>query len=76
MITSFVHRLRWPGGRERRIAGVAAPYQISKFEVTLGEYAEFLNAVAATDTNDLHVPDIGLILQSGPDRLSMPPAEA
>ena len=29
-------------------------YQISKFEITNAQYAEFLNAVAATDTNALY----------------------
>jgi len=29
-------------------------YRISKYEVTNAQYAEFLNAVAATDTNDLY----------------------
>lgn len=33
---------------------VAYPYRISKYEVTNAQYAEFLNAVAATDTNGLY----------------------
>jgi sulfatase modifying factor 1 len=33
---------------------VAYEYQISQFEVTAGEYTLFLNAVAATDTNNLY----------------------
>ena len=33
---------------------VAYTYQISKYEVTNAQYAEFLNAVAATDTNALY----------------------
>jgi formylglycine-generating enzyme required for sulfatase activity len=33
---------------------VAAPYKIGKYEVTNTQYAEFLNAVAATDTNALY----------------------
>ena len=33
--------------------GVAYSYQISKYETTNAQYAEFLNAVAATDTNNL-----------------------
>jgi sulfatase modifying factor 1 len=32
---------------------VATSYQISKYEVTIGQYVEFLNAVAKTDTNGL-----------------------
>jgi len=31
-------------------------YSIGKYEVTAGQYAAFLNAVAATDTYDLHHP--------------------
>ncbi len=31
-------------------------YLIGKFEITAGQYTEFLNAVAATDTYDLHHP--------------------
>jgi formylglycine-generating enzyme required for sulfatase activity len=33
---------------------VAYPYRISKYEVTNSQYVEFLNAVAATDTNGLY----------------------
>jgi sulfatase modifying factor 1 len=33
---------------------VADAYQISKFEITNDQYAEFLNAVASTDTNGLY----------------------
>ncbi|MBW2422485.1 MAG: SUMF1/EgtB/PvdO family nonheme iron enzyme [Deltaproteobacteria bacterium] len=33
---------------------VAYEYRISKYEVTNAQYAEFLNAVAATDTNALY----------------------
>jgi len=33
---------------------VAEPYQIGKYEVTNRQYAEFLNAVAATDTHALY----------------------
>lgn len=32
---------------------VATSYQISKYEVTIGQYVEFLNAVATTDANGL-----------------------
>lgn len=42
-----------PQGGGDRFGSVAAPFRISKFEVTNAEYAEFLNAVAATDTNAL-----------------------
>jgi len=34
--------------------GVSDVYQISKYEVTAGQYTEFLNAVAATDTYGLY----------------------
>ena len=33
---------------------VATPYKIGKYEVTNAQYAEFLNKVAATDTNELY----------------------
>jgi formylglycine-generating enzyme required for sulfatase activity len=36
--------------------GVAYTFWIGKFEVTAGQYTEFLNAVAASDTYDLHHP--------------------
>jgi formylglycine-generating enzyme required for sulfatase activity len=38
---------------------VAYGYQISKYEVTNAQYAEFLNAVAATDTNGLYNTNMG-----------------
>jgi len=38
--------------------GVAYDYQIGKYDVTIGQYAEFLNAVAATDTNSLFNNDM------------------
>jgi len=38
---------------------VADPYRISKFEVSNAQYAEFLNAVAATDTNTLYNTSMG-----------------
>jgi formylglycine-generating enzyme required for sulfatase activity len=42
-------------------------YRIGKYEVTNAQYAEFLNAVAATDTNLLYNPDMdwGGITRSG-----------
>ena len=33
---------------------VSYPYKIGKYEVTAGQYCEFLNAVAATDTHGLY----------------------
>ena len=47
---------------------VAQEYQIAKTEVTNAQYAEFLNAVAATDTNSLYNGNMGStggITQSG-----------
>jgi len=50
---------------------VAYAYQIGRYEVTNAQYAEFLNAVAATDTYDLYntnmgsVPSWGGITRSG-----------
>ena len=37
---------------------VAAPYRTAKFEVSNAEYTEFLNAVAATDTNGLYATNM------------------
>jgi len=34
-------------------------YRIGKYEVTVGQYTAFLNAVAATDTFGLYNPNIG-----------------
>ena len=34
--------------------GVSDVYQISTYEVTAGQYTEFLNAVATTDTHGLY----------------------
>jgi len=43
------------GGLPSRICGgVDYVYNIGKFEVTVGQYCEFLNAVAATDTYGLY----------------------
>lgn len=48
---------------------VAYAYQISKYEVTVGQYTEFLNAVAAADPNGLYNTQMdtsfGLITRSG-----------
>jgi sulfatase modifying factor 1 len=38
---------------------VAYSYQIGKYDVTIGQYAAFLNAVATTDTYELYYPDMG-----------------
>jgi len=34
-------------------------YQIGKYEVTAGQYTEFLNAVAKADPNELYAPSMG-----------------
>ena len=38
---------------------VAYEYQIGKYDVTIGQYTAFLNAVAATDTHDLYDLNMG-----------------
>ncbi len=42
-----------------QFGAVANTYRISKHEVTNAQYAEFLNAVAATDTNGLYNSNMG-----------------
>ncbi|MCA9232439.1 MAG: SUMF1/EgtB/PvdO family nonheme iron enzyme, partial [Planctomycetales bacterium] len=44
---------------------VGHAYRISKHEVSNAQYAEFLNAVAATDANGLYHPAMGLNTQGG-----------
>ena len=39
--------------------GVAYDYQIGKYDVTIGQYTEFLNAVAKTDTYSLYNASMG-----------------
>jgi formylglycine-generating enzyme required for sulfatase activity len=41
------------------IGAVAYDYQIGKYDVTIGQYTAFLNAVAATDTNSLYNSGMG-----------------
>ena len=41
-------------GPDAILGGVGYEYDIGKYEVTAGQYTEFLNAVAATDTYDLY----------------------
>ena len=54
---------------ESGYGAVPYAYFIGKYEVTNAQYAEFLNAVAATDTNGLYNPSMGSgfggITQSG-----------
>jgi formylglycine-generating enzyme required for sulfatase activity len=47
------------------IGSVADEYRIAKHEVTNDQYAEFLNAVAATDTNGLYNSDMGSDARGG-----------
>ena len=49
-------------GPDRICGAVDYVYNIGKFEVTAGQYTEFLNAVAATDTYGLYQEqmDLGL----------------
>jgi len=44
---------------------VAYTYKISKYEVTNAQYAEFLNAVAASDTNDLYDTEMSSDIVAG-----------
>ena len=49
-----------PGYGPSRVCGaVDYAYQIGKYEVTAGQYTEFLNSVAATDTYALYNPEMG-----------------
>jgi len=44
------------------IGSVSETYRISKYEVTNAQYVEFLNAVAASDPNQLYDPDMEVVL--------------
>jgi len=44
---------------------VAVPYRIAKHEVTNGQYAEFLNAVADSDPNNLYNPSMASDARGG-----------
>jgi hypothetical protein len=58
-------------GPDGCFGAVGYPYEISRYETTNAQYAEFLNAVAATDTYDLYHASMesdslrGGIIQSG-----------
>src|SRR6478672_11645854 len=45
--------------------GVNYAYSIGKYEVTVGQYVEFLNAIAATDTYGLYNSSAGAISRVG-----------
>jgi len=47
---------------------VSYEYRIAKHEVTNAQYAEFLNAVAATDTNNLYNTNMGSNARGGVTR--------
>ncbi len=47
-----------PGGVDLICGAVDYVYRIGRFEVTAGQYTEFLNAVAATDTYDLYTTEM------------------
>jgi formylglycine-generating enzyme required for sulfatase activity len=42
------------------VGSVDHVYQIGKYEVTAGQYTEFLNAVAKADPNALYIPSMGV----------------
>ena len=44
------------------IGAVAYDYQIGKYDVTIGQYTAFLNAVATTDTYSLYNSSMGTVL--------------
>jgi formylglycine-generating enzyme required for sulfatase activity len=59
-----------PVDYQNPFGAVAEVYQISEFEITNGQYAELLNAVAATDSNGLYNAEMasspsGGVTQSG-----------
>lgn len=55
---------RYPREYILSFGGVAYNYSMGKYEVTAGQYTEFLNAVAATDTHDLYDMNMGNISDS------------
>lgn len=56
---------------------VSYNYNISKFETTIGQYVEFLNAVATTDTYNLYSPSMASdatvagIVRTGPQAVTV-----
>src|SRR5262249_1471697 len=55
---------RYPGQSEC-YGTVPYEYQIAKYEVTNAQYTEFLNAVAASDPNQLYNPDMANVTYQG-----------
>lgn len=47
------------------VGSVPYAYQIAKYEVTAGQYTEFLNAVAKDDPNGLYVPALAYVDSAG-----------
>ena len=45
---------RYSAGDSRYYGAVGYTYQIGKYDVTVGQYCQFLNAVAQTDTYGLY----------------------
>lgn len=54
------------------LGSVGYVYQIAKHEVTNDQYAEYLNAVAVTDTYELYHPNMGTHMQGGISRSGSP----
>ena len=59
------YNLEYKYGHMAGYGAVAYTYNISKYEVTAGQYTEFLNAVGATDTYALYNEDMDPIPNSG-----------
>jgi len=53
-----------PNNRFGIMGGVGYIYQISKYETTIGQYTEFLNAVAKSDPYSLYVTGMGTDLNN------------
>lgn len=52
-------------GFDRICGSVPYPFEIGKYEVTVAQYVEFLNAVAANDPYNLYVSGMGNIVRLG-----------
>jgi sulfatase modifying factor 1 len=52
------------GDHQTGFGSVAYNYRIGKYDVTVGQYTAFLNAVAATDTHGLYNPSMATDLNS------------
>jgi formylglycine-generating enzyme required for sulfatase activity len=57
--------LKWHKDTTRGYGGVDYAFNIGKYEVTNDQYAEFLNAVAATDPNFLYHPTMPNWVEAG-----------